>query len=147
MKAVALLICASLAFCAAGCGAAAEQDGADSDQTDSTDQAIGGCRFGNTSSCAPKVHWWNYVCASDAAMFRTPHEIGRAAWDLCGSQCATPNPVYIYDTQYGRRAAHGTAIISAVAGQEFPSKEVSGYLNMATLCACPRNDPHSCSAY
>jgi hypothetical protein len=97
----------------------------------------------------PRLHWWNYVCASSASMWRTPGEIGNAPYELCGSSCLYTDAVYIYDYQYGERAAHVTALMGPWnrGGPPFPERSVSGYLNARTLCACPTNNPSSCSPY
>jgi len=98
----------------------------------------------------PRVGWWNYVCASSASMWPSPNESGNAPYELCGGSDAFPDPVYVYDTQHGGRAAHVTAITgphNRCSSPFWPARYVSGYLNIQTLCACRQNTPHSCSPY
>jgi hypothetical protein len=80
-------------------------------------------------------------------MWKSHTELGNATWELAGEQDATPAPVYLVGDEYGKRAAHGLALIPTHPGQHWPPKQVDGYLNMLNLCQCPENNPHSCSAY
>jgi hypothetical protein len=98
----------------------------------------------------PRVQYWNYVCSSSASMWPNHYERGNAPYELMGNQDIYHDAVYVYDIQYGRRAAHVTALMGPdnKGGPPFPERRVSGYLNMTgNLCACPRNAPISCSPY
>ena len=132
------LLVAALGFGAMGCSS--DPSSGDGSEASNEEDAY---RLGGK----PRVPGWNYVCTSDASMWRDSSERGNAQWTLCGDACSSPAPVYVYDTQHGGRAAHGTAIIPKHHGSPWPGEYVSGYLNIQNLCPCSRNDPRSCSPY